>query len=108
MNSPNETNNFIVKLDERYFFLCFGENGFDVRGTKVLSEAEHLDYRSADVLVQDLRSRGYESIVVNRYGVPVTAEILQQVDSPQLPAAPAEFYSIPKQVLKRRYFSEPA
>jgi hypothetical protein len=102
----NNGENFIVRVDDKYFFLAFGENHADVRGTLVLSEAAHLRYIDA-VLCQSLRTQGYDAVVNDRYGAAVTEESLQIADEPVLPMTTAEYNSIPAAVMRRRYYSEP-
>ena len=103
----NSGENFIVRVNEKHFFLCFGDNRSDVRGTIVLSEAAHLTYRDADVLAQALRSQGYDAVAADRYGNAVTAESLRTLDESPIPMSLLEYESIPAPVLKRRYYSEP-
>jgi hypothetical protein len=103
----NSGEHFIVRVAEKHFFLCFGDNRSDVRGTLVLSEAAHLTYRDADVLVQALRAQGYDAIAADRYGNAVTEESLRTVDEPSIPMSLIEYQSIPAPVMKRRYYSEP-
>lgn len=105
-NRADTGENFIVRVNDTHFFLTFGENRVDVRGTLVLSEAAHLTYRDADILTQSLRAQGYDAVVNDRYGAAVTEESLQTADEPALPMTPAEYHSIPAVVLKRRYYSE--
>jgi hypothetical protein len=103
----NNGENFIVRVDDKHFFLTFGADHSDVRGTLVLSEAAHLRYIDADVLCQSLRASGYNAVVNDRYGAPVTEESLQKIDEPSLPLSLAEYNSLPAATLKRRYFTEP-
>lgn len=100
--------NYLVRLNTDFFFLEFGENEADVRGTKILSQAEHMAYSAADSLTQSLRSRNYEVVVCDRYGREVTQKVLAENETAAstLPQEAADFYAIPAAVLKRRYFSE--
>lgn len=100
--------NYLVRLNADFFFLEFGENEADVRGTKILSQAEHMAYSGADSLTQSLRSRNYDAVVCDRYGREVTQKVLAENETAAstLPEEPADFYSMPIAVMKRRYFSE--
>jgi hypothetical protein len=103
----NSGENFILKVSDTHFFLTFGDNRADVRGTRVLSEAAHMKYLDADVLCQTLRVQGYDAAVCDRYGLSVTVETLKEKDEPVLPMSLAEYNSTPVPILKRRYYSEP-
>jgi hypothetical protein len=103
---PNEDTLFIVKLNATHFFYTFGATSAEVLGTQVLSEAEHMNYRSADYLTQDLRTRGYDAVACDRYGHPVTEEMLKVHDVPPIPKTAAEFLKIPYWAMRRRFYSE--
>lgn len=100
--------NYLVRLNEDYYFLEFGMDAADIRGTRVLSLAEHLTYFAADVLAQSLRQRKYDAVVTDVYGREVTQEVLDEneIAADTLPEMAHEFYAVPVGVMKRRYFSE--
>lgn len=59
--------NFVVSIDGR-----------TISTTPILSAAMHLDYESADKMVQDLRRRTFrESVVTDFLGQPVSADAIR-------------------------------
>jgi hypothetical protein len=93
--------NFVVSIDGR-----------TITTTSIPSAAQHLDYESADMVVQDLRRRTLrESVVTNFLGVPVSADALRTALTETeeiLPETVKELIAIPVAERKRRSKQSPA
>ncbi len=72
-------------MDEKRFLIRLGDrfvSGFNAKWqplcVEVPSAGRHYEYRTADMLVQALREKGFEAYVSNSLGQPATLEVIEQ------------------------------
>jgi hypothetical protein len=110
-----DTNEFLILIERDYYLSelsTLARGGLEVRGTQIISAAQHLDFVKADRTCMHLRRHGYPmATVTNVLGAPITAGLLRgEIPNPAdaLPRSLADLDRLPAATYKRRMQSEAA